>query len=129
MKINIKSKIVEKFDLGTFSFCSLAGLMCVIMLASRDESAMSFALAGLVCFPLGITAERGFGSFLLNGIMGQFIGVLVILLPVIGSRGGISLFCLYLGTAAIAIFIAVAATFAYKILIAVSNKAKHINAN
>lgn len=130
MKNSIRTEIREKIDAGIFSFCILAGFICIVALAYfRNESAVSFGLAGLVCFPIGIAAERGFKGFLLNGILGQFIGVSFVLLPNLGTEGGKDLVYIYLGTAAVSISLVIAALLLYRLLTAISVRIKHLNAN
>lgn len=130
MKIDIKTKIVEKFDFGLFSFCALTGFICVASLVfGQNESLASFTLAGLVCFPIGITLEKGFAGFLLNGALGQFAGVFVTLLPYLGSAGAMNFFILYLEILAITISLRVAILLAHKMIMTVSNKIMHSNAN
>lgn len=130
MKVNIKTKIAEKFDFGMFSFSALVGFICIASLVlSPDASVAPFALAGLVSFPIGITMEKGFSGFLLNGILGQFIGMLVTLLPFLGSAGAMSFFILYLEIVAVTIFLRASGSAVYRSIKAASNRIKHINAN
>lgn len=131
MKDIIKSRITKKFDGGSFGMCFVVGFFCVAGIAViNDELAASFLVAGLIGYPF-IAAEKGFASFLLNGVLAEFIGVgFALLMALQKNMQGVSdFFIQYLGIVAITISMGVVGFLAYKLIITVSKKIKHADAN